>query len=83
MASIAVGITEDPRVAADARDLRQGNVFKQSLSDLSRWLIALGSVLVAFIVSGVPVLVVYGLILWLAYKLGRMVTNRLFRKRKK
>lgn len=81
MASISMNITEDPRVAVDTNPVRDGNVVKQSISDISRWGIALGSALVALLISGVPVLVVYGFVIWAAYRLGRFITNRLFRKK--
>lgn len=81
MASISMSITEDPRVAVDTNPVRDGNVVKQSISDISRWGIALGSALVALLISGVPVLVVYGFVIWVAYRLGRFVADRLFKKK--
>lgn len=81
MASVSMSITEDPRVAVDTNPVRDGNVVKQSISDISRWGIALGSALVAFVISGVPVLVVYGFVIWVAYRLGRYIADRLFKKK--
>ncbi len=81
MASISMSITEDPRVAVDTNPVRDGNVVKQSISDISRWGIALGSALVALLISGVPVLVVYGFVIWVAYRFGRFVAGRLFKKK--
>lgn len=81
MASISMSITEDPRVAVDTNPVRDGNVVKQSISDISRWGIALGSALVALLISGVPVLVVYGFVIWVAYRLGRFVADRIFKKK--
>ena len=51
------------------------------ISDISRWGIALGSALVALLISGVPVLVVYGFVIWVAYRFGRFVAGRLFKKK--
>ncbi len=80
MASVSMSITEDPRVAVDTNPVRDGNVVKQSISDISRWGIALGSALVALLISGVPVLVVYGFVIWVAYRLGRFIAGRLIKK---
>lgn len=81
MASISMSVTEDPRVVVDTNSVRDGNVVKQSISDISRWGIALGSALVALLISGVPVLVVYGFVIWVAYRFGRFVADRLFKKK--
>lgn len=81
MASVSMSITEDPRVAVDTNAVRDGNVVKQSVTDISRWGIALGSALVALLISGVPVLVVYGFVIWVAYRLGRFIAGRLIKRK--
>ncbi|MFZ1626996.1 MAG: DUF4349 domain-containing protein [Candidatus Moraniibacteriota bacterium] len=81
MASITMSVTEDPQVVVDTNQMRDGNVVKQSLTDLYRWGIALGSALVAFIISGLPIVIVYGFFLWILYRFGRFVTDRIFRKK--
>lgn len=81
MASVSMSITEDPRVVVDTNPVRDGNVVKQSISDISRWGIALGSALVALLISGLPVLIVYGFIIWVAYRLGRFIAGRVMGKK--
>jgi|GEM_PF-2419412 len=76
MSSIMTSVTEDPRAIANTEPVRNGNVFKRSLADLYQFGIALGSGLVMLVVSGLPVILVYGLFLWGAYRLGRFVARR-------
>lgn len=76
MASVSMTVTEDPRVVVDTNSVRDGNAVKQSISDISRWGIALGSALVALLISGLPVLVIYGFMIWVAYRFGRFVARR-------
>lgn len=80
MASVLINIVEDPRIAVDTNSVRDGNVVKQSVADVSRWGIALGSALVALLISGVPVLVIYGFVIWVAYRLGQFIARRLLGK---
>ncbi len=81
MATVSISITEDPRVAVDTNSVRDGNVVKQSLADVSRWGIALGSALVAFLISGVPIIIIYGFFLWVAYRIGRAIAHRVVHRK--
>jgi hypothetical protein len=76
MSSLSISITEDPRVVINGDSVRDGNVIKQSVNDLTRWLIALGSALGAIIISGLPVVLVYGFFLWVFYRIGVFVAER-------
>lgn len=80
MASLTISITEDPRVIVDADGVRDGNVVKRSVTDLTRWSIALVSALAAIAISGVPVLMVYGFFIWLFYRLGVFIARRVVGK---
>lgn len=79
MSSIALSITEDPRAVASTDSVRDGNVLKQAIAELYRFGIALGSGLVMLVVSGLPVILTYGLMLWGLYRLGKFVANRVIR----
>jgi len=79
MASVSMSITEDPRVAVDADSIRGGNVVKQSISDISRWGIALGSAFVALVITGLPVIAVYGFLIWIFFRVGRFIARRIVR----
>lgn len=81
MSSVSISITEDPKAVANTEPVRNGNVLKQSLADLYAFGIALGSGLVMLVVSGLPVLVVYGLFFWGFYRFGRFVANRVMKKK--
>ncbi len=81
MSSVSISIVEDPKAIADTEPVRNGNVLKQSLADLYQFGIALGSGLVMLVVSGLPVLLVYGLFFWVFYRFGRFVANRVMRKK--
>jgi predicted house-cleaning noncanonical NTP pyrophosphatase (MazG superfamily) len=82
MAIVSISITEDPRVVTDAGQMRDGNVLKQSLSDLYRFGIALGSAIIILVVNGLPMLFVFGFFFWLSYRLARFAANRIMRKKK-
>ena len=81
MASLTISITEDPRVVVDTNAVRDGNAVKQSITDISRFGIAVGSALLALLISGVPVLVIYGFFIWVAYRFARVVANRVVRRK--
>lgn len=82
MSSLSISITEDPKVVANTEPVRGGNVFKRSLADLYQFGIALGSGLVMLTVSGLPVVIVYGLFFWALYRFGRFVANRVMHRKK-
>lgn len=82
MSSLSISITEDPKVVANTEPVRNGNVFKRSLADLYQFGIALGSGLVMLTVSGLPVVIVYGLFFWALYRFGRFVANRVMHRKK-
>lgn len=82
MASVSMSVTEDPKVVVDTTSVRDGNVVKQSVTDLSRWGIALGSALVALTISGLPVVIIYGFFIWVLYRFGRFVAGRVVTRKK-
>jgi hypothetical protein len=82
MASISMSVTEDPQVIVDTTPVRDGNVVKQSVTDLSRWGIALGSALVALTISGLPVVIIYGFFIWVLFRFGRFVASRVVTRKK-
>lgn len=81
MASIVISVTEDPQIVVDTNAVRDGNVVKQSVTDLSRWGIALGSALIALAISGLPVVTVYGLFIWALFRFGRYVARHIVRRK--
>lgn len=80
MYSLSISITEDPRAVANTEPVRDGNVLRQSLADLYQFGIALGSGLVMLLVSGLPVVIVYGFFFWVLYRFGRFVANRVVKR---
>lgn len=82
MASLSMSVTEDPQVVVDTTPVRDGNVVKQSVTDLSRWGIALGSALVALAISGLPVVIIYGFFLWMLFRFGRFVAGHVVSRKK-
>lgn len=82
MASISISITEDPRIVVDTNPVRGGNVVKQSVTDIARWGIAFGSALVELAIGGLPVVIMYGFVIWVAYRFGRFVANKVVSKKK-
>ncbi|MFZ1655027.1 MAG: DUF4349 domain-containing protein [Candidatus Moraniibacteriota bacterium] len=76
MSQLSISITEDPRVVLDDDAVRDGNVVKQSVTDLTRWAIALMSALAAIAIAGLPVLIIYGFFLWVFYRIGKFIAER-------
>lgn len=82
MSQLSISITEDPRIVLDDDTVRDGNVLKQSVTDLTRWAIALVSALTTIVIAGLPVILVYGFFLWLFYRLGVLVAHRVVGRKK-
>ena len=80
--SLSLSITEDPQVQVQSGELRRGNVFKQSVTDLTHFVVAFVSGLVTLVVSVLPVVLVYGVVIWAAYRFGRFIARRLVSKKK-
>lgn len=78
MATISISLTEDPKVVADGGEFRSGNVWKRAWNELVASLTTLGSGLVVLVVAGIPVLFVYGFILWGVYALTRKGVRKFF-----
>ncbi len=77
MSQLSISITEDPRIVLNDDTVRDGNVVKQSVTDLTRWGIALVSALAAIVITGLPILLVYGFFLWVFYRIGRFIAERI------
>lgn len=78
LATISVSVTEDPQVQANPGEFQRGNVFKAALNTLVDALLSLGSGLVVFLISGLPVLlIIFGLI-WVVYRIARRIVGRMF-----
>lgn len=78
LATISLSVTEDPQVQANPGEFQRGNVFKAALNTLVDALLSLGSGLVVFLISGLPVLlIIFGLI-WVVYRTARRIVGRMF-----
>lgn len=78
LATISVNVTEDPQVQANPGEFQRGNIFKAALNTLVDALLSLGSGLVVFLISGLPVLlIIFGLI-WIVYRVARRIVGRMF-----
>ncbi len=78
LATISVNVTEDPQVQANPGEFQRGNVFKAALNTLVDALLSLGSGLVVFLISGLPILlIIFGLI-WIVYRVARRIVGRMF-----
>lgn len=73
-----MNVTEDPQVQANPGEFQRGNVFKAALNTLVDALLSLGSGLVVFLISGLPILlIIFGLI-WIVYRVARRIVGRMF-----
>ncbi|TXG77274.1 DUF4349 domain-containing protein [Candidatus Dojkabacteria bacterium] len=78
LATLSVSVTEDPRVQANPGEFQRGNIFKSSLNTLVDALLALGSGLVVFLISGLPILLIVLGLIWIVYRTARRVVGRMF-----
>ncbi len=78
LATLSVSVTEDPQVQANPGEFQRGNVFKTALNTLVDALLALGSGLVVFIISGLPVLLIMLGLLWVVYRVAKRVVDGFF-----
>lgn len=78
LATLSVSVTEDPQVEANSGEFQRGNVFKTSLNTLVDALLALGSGLVVFLISGLPILLIVLGLIWIVYRTARRVVGRMF-----
>ena len=77
MASITLSLTEDTTVVAD-QGFRPLQTLRESLQALVHMLGNLTEGLIRFLIVGLPVLLAYGLIFWLIYRVSRNVVLKLF-----
>ncbi len=75
MASITLSLTEDVAVVRD-RGFRPVETLKESLAALIQMLGNLTQGLIRFVVVGLPVLLAYGIIFWMIYRLARKIVTR-------
>ena len=78
LATLSVNVTEDPQVRANPGEFQRGNVFKSALNTLVDALLALGSGLVVFLISGLPVLLIVLGLIWIVYRTARRIVGRMF-----
>lgn len=78
LATLNLNITEDPQVQAKPGEFQRGNVLKAAVTTLLDALVALGSGLVVFLISGLPILLILLLVLWGVYRLAKRMVERLF-----
>lgn len=75
MASITLSLTEDVTVVVD-RGFRPIETLKESLLALVQMIGNLTQGLIRFVVVGLPVLLAYGIIFWMIYRLARRMVTR-------
>lgn len=78
LVTLNLNITEDPQVQGDTGEFKRGNIFKAAINTLVGALIALGSGLVVFLISGLPILLIMLGAIWLVYRVARRVVNGFF-----
>ncbi len=78
LATVSVSVTEDPQVEAKPGEFSRGNVFKSAVNTLVDALLALGSGLVYFLISGLPVLLLILGVLWVVYRVAKRAVEHFF-----
>ncbi len=78
LVTINLNITEDPQVQGDAGEFKRGNVFKNALNTLVDALLVLGSGLVVFLISGLPILLIMLGAIWVVYRVAKRVVDGFF-----
>lgn len=78
LVTLNLNITEDPKVQGDAGEFKRGNIFKAAVNTLVDALMALGSGLVVFLISGLPILLIMLGAIWMVYRIARRVVNGFF-----
>ncbi|MDP2736248.1 MAG: DUF4349 domain-containing protein [bacterium] len=73
MSTITVNITEDVEIASASQDWRPWQVVKTSVKQLINSGQNFIDELIAFIIVGLPMLIIYGLIIWLLYYVGKKI----------
>jgi predicted component of type VI protein secretion system len=77
MATISVSMREDARATA-GNAFRPGQTFQDSLKELLQSLAWLASGLIAFVIVGLPLLLIFLLILWAVYLAVRRILRRMW-----
>lgn len=78
LSSVTISITEDPQVQAQPGEFKRGNIFKSAINTLLDALLALGSGLVYFLISGLPILLLILGVLWVVYRIAKRSVDHLF-----
>lgn len=78
LVTLNLNITEDPQVQGDTGEFKRGNVLKVALNTLLDALLALGSGLVVFLISGLPILLIMLGAIWLVYRIAKRAVNGFF-----
>ncbi|MDD4271678.1 MAG: DUF4349 domain-containing protein [Patescibacteria group bacterium] len=76
MSTITVNITEDVEIATASQDWRPWQVVKLSVKQLITGGQNFVNGLIAFIIVVLPMLIIYGLIVWLIYYIGKKVYRK-------
>ncbi|KKQ47184.1 MAG: hypothetical protein US66_C0017G0014, partial [Candidatus Moranbacteria bacterium GW2011_GWD2_37_9] len=77
MATIAISLSEDVEVAPVGSGWRPGQVFKQAVSDLVKSAQGFVDNLIRFLIIGLPSIVVFLIIFWIAWLVIKKITTRL------
>lgn len=80
MATIAVSLSEDPRIGQTDREWKPLSIVKNAFNALFRELQAFVGVAIWLVIVLVPVLLLYVLIGWLLFRLGRRLARRWMRQ---
>lgn len=78
LATITLNITEDPQVQGDTGEFKRGNVLKMAVNTLVDALLVLGSGLVVFLISGLPIILIMLGAIWGVYRVAKRVVNGFF-----
>lgn len=78
LATLSISITEDPQVQTHSGEFQRGNLFKAAFNTLVDALLALGSGLVMFLISGLPILLLLLALLWVVYRVAKRVVEGFF-----
>lgn len=78
LVTINLNITEDARVQGSTGEFERGNIFKAALNTLTDALLALGSGLIVFLISGLPILLIMLGLLWVVYRIAKRMVDHFF-----
>ena len=80
MSTITANVTEDVEIATASQDWRPWQVIKTSVKRLITSGQNFIDGLIAFLIVVLPLLIIYGLIIWLIYFIGKKIYRRYIKK---